>query len=94
METLSFILGMCSVVVAGIIAVTVYALVKIKKDIEHLKNNVNVAYSDIAGLTSDQRENKEYLQHCIEDMYRTMDSRLDKIIHRIKTMEENTHLSQ
>lgn len=72
MDILSFILGMSVVVVIAVAVVAVMAFVKVKKhnkDIEQIHTIIGVEV---------ERINRER-ERDITDVYRTLDSRLDKL---------------
>jgi predicted PurR-regulated permease PerM len=84
METISFILGIASVVVIAIAIVAVYAFVKVrnqKEEIQYLYRNINEVenqlYRKIDETVKDyQSQNSQVIS--------IMDSRFDKLENRIK----------
>lgn len=91
MDIASFVLGMCSVVVVSSLAVTVISLVKIRKTIKEIDNNLECAQQNISELSralfSGLDENRNEMDTRFDDAYRFMDSRLDKIMSKIRMIE-------
>jgi ribosome-associated translation inhibitor RaiA len=76
METLSFVLGMASVVVIAIAIVAVYAFVKVRQVKQELQNtelNISAEIERVYRAIHDERAN----------MYSSLDSRLDKLESRL-----------
>ena len=72
METLSFVLGMASVVVIAIAIVAVYAFVKVRQVKQELQNtelNISAEIERVYRTIHDEKNN----------MYSSIDSRLDKL---------------
>jgi len=95
MDISSFVLGMCSVVVVGSLAVTVHSLIKIKKNIDDINNNLQICQNAIDKLFVELNiglENERGMTvKDIDEIYRTMDSRLDKIMSKIKMLEADVY---
>jgi hypothetical protein len=95
MDISSFILGVCSVVVVGCLAVTVYSLIKIKKKIKEIDNKLQDVEHIIGALGKEAfsglENNRDEMRSSIDEVYRNMDSRLDKIISKIKMLEADVY---
>lgn len=95
MDISSFVLGMCSVVVVGSLIVTVVSLVKIKKNIDDINNNLQSCQNAIDKLFIELNiglENERGITvKDIDEIYRSMDSRLDKIMSKIKILEGDVY---
>jgi len=76
MDILSFILGMSIVVVIAVAVVAVMAFVKVNK-----LNKETESLQTILGLEIDN-QNRER-ENSLTDVYRTLDSRLDKLESKI-----------
>ena len=91
MDITSFILGVCSVVVMSSLIATVVSLVKIKKTIKEIDNNLEIVQYDIDALSkemfSELENNRREAGLHFDEVYRSMDSRLDKIMSKIRTLE-------
>lgn len=91
MDISSFILGACSVVVVGSLIVTVVSLVKIKKTIKEIDNNLEIAQHDIDALAkemfSELENNRREAGSGFDEVHRSMDSRMDKIMSKISRLE-------
>lgn len=91
MDITSFILGACSVVVVSSLIVTVVSLVKIKRTIKEINNNLEITQHDISALTKEtfsELENNRREAHLrFDEVYRSMDSRLDKLASKISRLE-------
>lgn len=91
MDIASFILGACSVVVVSSLIVTVVSLVKIKRTIKEIDNNLEVAQHNIDALAkevfSELENNRDEMRSGFNEVYRSMDSRLDKIMSKISRLE-------
>jgi len=77
METISFVLGMASVVVIAIAIVAVYAFVKVREQKEEISNLYRII---------NDSDNQIHLRIDEEtrNIYSTMDSRFDKLENKIK----------
>ena len=76
MDILSFILGMSVVVVIAVAVVAVMAFVKVKKH--------NKEFDEIHQFLTREFENQNRERdNIVQDIYRTLDSRLDKLESRI-----------
>ena len=76
METLSFVLGMASVVVIAIAIVAVYAFVKVRQVRQELQStelNISTEIERVYRTIHDEKAN----------MYSSLDSRLDKLESRL-----------
>ena len=76
METLSFVLGMASVVVIAVAIVAVYAFVKVRQVRQELRNtelNISTEIERVYRAMHDDRSN----------MHSSLDSRLDKLESRL-----------
>jgi DNA-binding Xre family transcriptional regulator len=76
METLSFILGIASVVVIATAVVAVYAFVKVNKVNKHFENlcrELDTTRNDLYRYTAERAE----------DIIRTLDSRCDKLENKL-----------
>ena len=76
METLSFVLGIASVVVIAVAIVAVYAFVKVRQVRQELKNtelNISTEIERVYRAMHDDRSN----------MHSSLDSRLDKLESRL-----------
>ena len=91
MDIASFILGACSVVVMSSLIVTVVSLVKIKRTIREIDNNLEVAQHNIDALAketfSELENNRREAHSRFDEVYRSMDSRVDKIMSKISRLE-------
>lgn len=91
MDIASFILGACSVVVVGSLTVTVISLVKIRKTIREINNNLEITQNGIDALSKEMfsglDDNRREMGSGFDEVYRSMDSRLDKIMSKIRMME-------
>ena len=91
MDIASFVLGMCSVVVVGSLAVTVISLVKIRKTIKEINNNLEITKHDITALSKEMfsglDDSRREMGSGFDEVYRSMDSRLDKIMSKIRMIE-------
>ena len=79
MDILSFILGMSIVVVIAVAVVAVMAFVKVNKTNKEI-NNLQLSIDDLHRVIGQEIDvqNRER-ECCCTDIYRTMDSRLDKL---------------
>jgi hypothetical protein len=77
MDTLSFILGIASVVVIAMSIVAVYALVKVNK----LKKQIE--YNEISLSREIENINRNTYEE-MQNVYRQMDSRFDKLVSNLK----------
>ena len=76
METLSFVLGMASVVVIAVAIVAVYAFVKVRQVRQELRSaelNISTEIERVYRTIHDEKAN----------MYSSLDSRLDKLESRL-----------
>ena len=76
METLSFVLGMASVVVIAVAIVAVYAFVKVRQVRQELQStelNISTEIERVYRTIHDEKAN----------MYSSLDSRLDKLESRL-----------
>ena len=93
MDIASFILGMCSVVVAIGFAVTVYTLVKMKRQMKEFRNNIDVLTTSIDTIVNEYRDADTVIDLLMneqfEKLYRNLDSRFDKCMHKITALELN-----
>lgn len=72
MDLISFILGISIVVVIAVAVVAVIAFVRVNKQKEEIKQIHQFLAREIENQTRDR-------DRIIDDVYRTMDSRLDKL---------------
>ena len=72
METLSFVLGMASVVVIAVAIVAVYAFVKVRQVKQELQNTQLSLSSEIENVYRTMHDDKI-------NMHSSLDSRLDKL---------------
>ena len=84
MDISSFVLGMCSVVVVGFLAVMVNAMVKVKREIKMLEENVSINTRSIEETVNILRS--EISDHLYE-INSMIDSRLDKLTSRLRRLE-------
>lgn len=91
MDIASFILGACSVVVVSSLTVTVISLVKIRKTIKEIENNLESTQHEITALSNELfsglDNNIRQMGSGFDEVYRSMDSRLDKIMSKIRMIE-------
>lgn len=91
MDIISFILGACSVVVVSSLIVTVVSLVKIKRTIKEIDNNLEITQHDISALAketfSELENNRREAHSRFDEVHRSMDSRIDKIMSKISRLE-------
>ena len=76
METLSFVLGMASVVVIAVAIVAVYAFVKVRQvrqELRSAESNISTEIERVYRAMHDDRSN----------MHSSLDSRLDKLESRL-----------
>ena len=83
MDILSFILGMSVVVVIAVAVVAVMAFVKVNKTNKDNKDRFQSLYTSIDDLhriigQENENQNRERGE-IVNDIYRTIDSRLDKL---------------
>ena len=83
METLSFILGIAFVVVIAVAIVAVYAFVKVGQIKEELNSIHQVIGSEIDSQNRLRESNRRDFENVVSDIYRTIDSRLDKLENKI-----------
>jgi hypothetical protein len=87
MDITSFSLGISFAVVVGLLTVTVYNLLrvyKINKEIQGINQSANANYEVLFRTIE---ENKERNFHDARRIESYLDSRLDKLIHRIDRLE-------
>ena len=72
MDILSFILGMSIVVVIAVAVVAVMAFVKVSKHNKEIDNLHQILGRELDNQTRERNE-------AVQDIFRTMDSRLDKL---------------
>jgi len=72
MDILSFILGMSIVVVIAVAIVAVMAFVKVSKHNKEIDNLQQILGRELDNQTRERNE-------IVQDIFRTMDSRLDKL---------------
>jgi Na+-transporting NADH:ubiquinone oxidoreductase subunit NqrC len=72
MDILSFILGMSIVVVIAVAVVAVMAFVKVSKHNKEIDNLHQILGRELDNQTRERNE-------IVQDIFRTMDSRLDKL---------------
>ena len=72
METLSFVLGMASVVVIAVAIVAVYAFVKVRQVRQELQDTQLTLSSEIERVYRNMHDDKT-------NMHSSLDSRLDKL---------------
>ena len=78
MDILSFILGMSIVVVIAVAVVAVMAFVKVSKHNKEINNLQQILGREIDNQNRERNE-------IVNDIYRTMDSRLDKLESKLVT---------
>lgn len=84
MDISSFVLGMCSVVVTGFLVVMVNAMVKVKREIKMLEENVSINTRSIGEFVNTLRSETSDHLYEINSM---IDSRLDKLSSRLRRLE-------
>ncbi len=87
MDITSFSLGISFAVVVGMLAVTVYNLLrvyKMNKEIEGINQSANTNYVNLCRVIEENRESNFHDARRIESY---VDSRLDKLIHRLDRLE-------
>ena len=85
MDILSFILGMSIVVVIAVAVVAVMAFVKVSrtnKEINNLQLNIDELHRVIGQEIEVQNRERDTI---VNDIYRTIDSRLDKFENKLAT---------
>jgi len=94
MDITSFILGISSVIVVALVTGVVIGLVKIRELIRYqrdlgsiIDNNAQNVYNELTAITDNN--NRRWEEH-----YRSLDSRLDKLILRIGILEEKNGISK
>ena len=94
MDITSFILGISSVIVVALVTGVVMGLVKIKELIRYqrdlgssIDNNAQNVYNELTSMTDNN--NRRW-----EENYRSLDSRLDKLILRIGVLEEKNGITK
>jgi len=78
MDILSFVLGICCVVVAGMLAGTVYLLLSVRKMKIQMNNYDGIHASDMSDIF-----------RRIDEQSSKLDSRFDKCMHKINALEVN-----
>ncbi len=76
MDILSFILGMCMVVVIAVAIVAVISFVKVNK----LNKEIESLHSILSMEVENQNRERDQI---VQDIYRTLDSRLDKLENKL-----------
>ena len=87
MDITSFSLGISFVVVVGMLAVTVYNLLrvyKINKEMQGINQSANANYETLFRTIEETKESNFHDARRIESY---VDSRLDKLIHRLDRLE-------
>ena len=94
MDITSFILGISSVIVVALVTGVVIGLVKIRQLIRYqrdlgsiIDNNAQNVYNELTSMTDNN--NRRWEEH-----YRSLDSRLDKLISRIGILEEKSGITK
>ena len=92
MDILSFILGMSIVVVIAVAVVAVSAFVKVSKTNKDIKDQFEALYRDVDNLhrvigQENENQNRER-DTIINDIYRTIDSRFDKLESKFSKTEK------
>ena len=92
MDILSFILGMSVVVVIAVAIVAVSAFVKVSKTNKDIKDRFEALYRDVDNLhrvigQENENQNRER-DTIINDIYRTIDSRFDKLESKFSKKEK------
>ncbi len=85
MDILSFILGMSIVVVIAVAVVAVMAFVKVSrtnKEINNLQLNIDELHRVLGQEIENQNRERDTITN---DIYRTIDSRLDKLENKLIT---------
>ncbi len=92
METISFVLGMASVVVIAVAIVAVYAFVKVNKLEELLKQNERQFSQEVERIwRSAHEEDKaiyDHISHRVRDFESQLDSRLDKLQNKKQLLKD------
>ena len=91
MDILSFILGMSVVVVIAVAVVAVMAFVKVRKHNKEIETIHNILGREIDNLNQNfsrefEHQNRER-DNVVQDIYRTIDSRLDKLESKLSRKE-------
>ena len=92
MDILSFILGMSVVVVIAVAIVAVSAFVKVSRTNKDIKDQFEALYRDVDNLhrvigQENENQNRER-DTIINDIYRTIDSRFDKLESKFSKKEK------
>lgn len=90
MDITSFILGISSVIVAALVAGMVVGLVKIKGLIRHQRDLGSTFDSNAQNVYNELTAMKDNDGRRWRDHHRTLDSRLDKLISRIDSLEKQS----
>jgi len=92
METLSFVLGIASVVVIAVAIVAVYAFVKVNKLEELLEQNERQFSQEVERIYRNQHEEDkaiyDHINHRMRDIESQLDSRLDKLQNRKQLLKD------
>ena len=80
MDLVSFILGMSIVVVIAVAVVAVIAFVRVNKQKEEIKQIEQFLAREIENQMRDR-------DRIVDDVYRTMDSRLDKLERKLSSRQ-------
>ena len=88
MDITSFILGISSVIVAALVAGVVIGLVKIKGLIRHQRDLGSTFDGNAQNVYNELTAMKDNGDRRWRDHHRTLDSRLDKLIARIDSVEK------
>lgn len=90
MDITSFILGISSVIVAALVAGVVIGLVKIKGLIRYQRDLGSTFDSNAQNVYNELTAMKDNDSRRWRDHHRTLDSRLDKLISRIESLEKQS----
>ena len=89
METLSFVLGIASVVVIAVAVVATYAFFKVlktKNELEDLNRQLNGAVTDIyQTVSSGENVLHRRIDELEKEVFSQLDSRLDKLENKLTT---------
>jgi predicted PurR-regulated permease PerM len=77
METISFVLGMASVVVIAVAIVAVYAFVKVRNQREEITNLYRI-------ISDSDTQIHLRIDEAVRNIYSFMDSRFDKLENKVK----------
>ncbi len=87
MDITSFSLGISFAVVMGSLAVTVYNLFRLQKISRQVNDNKEISYKLHDSYNHSMDEYTNYNNEQWSEHNRSLDSRLDKLIHRIQRLE-------